>query len=77
MMLFYINRIFSCIILVIFLTTNVSEGNTSDSLYKKGFQFSIEGKKQNAIEAYLEALKINPKPNPVPSVTPIKTFSSW
>ena len=60
MMLFNINRIFSCIILVIFLTTNISEGNTSDSLYKKGFQLSIEGKKQNAIEAYLEALKINP-----------------
>ena len=39
---------------------NISGANPAESLYKQGFNFSVEGKTQGAIQTYLKALKIMP-----------------
>ena len=46
--------------LVSIFITNTTEGKTKNSLYKQGFKLSIEGKTQNAIQAYLKVLEVMP-----------------
>ena len=55
-----LNIIFGLTILIWGSSTNISEANPAEILYKQGFSLSIEGKTQRAIQAYLKALEIKP-----------------
>jgi len=58
MMQFNSKIVFGLVLLFWVISINTSEGNPAEKLYKQGFNLSIEGKTQSAIQAYLKALEI-------------------